>query len=158
MTTVTLLNGGRYPEAKRLGPWLEELVADLAPERDGLTVRLAGDQSLRELNRVFRDKDKPTDVLSFPGERSPEGWPLGDVAISVQTARRQAAAAGHSVEHEIRLLALHGVLHCLGYDHESDDGSMQRLETRLRRTWLGALDGLGGPGKSRRRAMRSLDA
>ncbi len=90
---------------------------------------------MRRVNRSFRSLDKSTDVLSFLGE---DGH-LGDILISVPTARRQAAAAapgGHTVEHELRTLLLHGVLHCLGYDHETDDGEMDRVERRLRRTWL----------------------
>jgi probable rRNA maturation factor len=71
-------------------------------------------------------------VLSFPGE---EGH-LGDILISVPTARRQAAEAGHGAERELRTLLLHGVLHCLGHDHETDGGEMERLERRLRKAWL----------------------
>jgi probable rRNA maturation factor len=91
---------------------------------------------MRRLNRDFRGKDASTDVLSFPGSVGGEGRHLGDVAIAVPTARRQAAAAGHDTERELRLLLLHGVLHCLGHDHETDGGEMERLERRLRRRWL----------------------
>lgn len=135
---ITFQNPGRYPEARvrSLRPWLEELLASLAPDADSLGVRFASDRELRRLNHTYRDIDRPTDVLSFPGEPSPEGRHLGDVAISVPTARRQAEALGHPVERELRLLLLHGVLHCLGYDHEVDDGTMERLERRLRRRWL----------------------
>jgi probable rRNA maturation factor len=87
---------------------------------------------MRRANRTWRGKDKTTDVLSFPGE---EGH-LGDILISVPEARRQTAAAGHPVERELKVLLLHGVLHCLGYDHEADQGEMERLERRLRRKWL----------------------
>ena len=135
MSTVTLLNGGRYPEARRLRPWLAELVAELAPERDGLTVRLSGDRALRDLNRVFRDKDKPTDVLSFPGPGGAFG--LGDIVISVEMAARNARDLGRTLPQELDFLALHGFLHVLGYDHETDDGAMDRLERRLRRRLLG---------------------
>jgi probable rRNA maturation factor len=79
-------------------------------------------------------------VLSFPGstlETGEEGRYLGDVLISVPTARRQAEARGHSAEQELKVLLLHGLLHCLGYDHEADQGEMERLERRLRRTWIG---------------------
>ena len=91
---------------------------------------------MRRLNRTYRGKDAPTDVLSFPGQETPEGPHLGDVVIAVPVARRQAEAAGHSSERELRVLLLHGVLHCLGYDHETDDGTMERLERRLRRRWV----------------------
>jgi probable rRNA maturation factor len=90
---------------------------------------LGGDRLLRRLNRDFRGKDRPTDVLSFPGVGGAEG--LGDVVISVPTAARNARRLGHSVPRELEILALHGFLHVLGYDHETDDGTMERLERRL---------------------------
>jgi probable rRNA maturation factor len=93
---------------------------------------LTGDTELQDLNRDFLDKDAPTDVLSFPA-RDP-GASLGDIAISWQRARDQAAAFGHPIETEIEVLLLHGVLHLLGHDHESDRGAMRRLETRWRKT------------------------
>lgn len=135
---VACQNPNRYPEAaaRRLRPWLERLVGTLAPAAGSFAVRFAGDALLRRVNRDYRGKDRATDVLSFPGERGPEGWHLGDVLVSVPAARRQAAAAGHPVERELRLLLLHGVLHCLGHDHETDNGAMARLERRLRRTWV----------------------
>lgn len=134
MSEIVLQNPNRYPEAsaRRLRPWLERLVATLAPEAESLGIRFAGDREVRRLNRTYRGKDRPTDVLSFPGE---DGH-LGDVLISVPVARRQAAAAGHAVERELQVLLLHGLLHCLGHDHETDGGEMERLERRLRRTWL----------------------
>lgn len=140
MTTVKLsiVNPSRYPEvaAANLGPWLGDLLAEVAGDRDSFHLRLAGDRALRELNRRYRGKDKATDVLSFPGEATPEGRHLGDVVISMAAVRRQAREAGHSAGRELRLLALHGALHCLGYDHESDDGEMTLLERRLRKRWL----------------------
>ena len=93
---------------------------------------LAGDGLLRRLNREFRGRDKATDVLSFPGPGGEEG--LGDVVISVPTAARNARRQGHSVLRELDVLALHGLLHVLGYDHETDDGTMDRLEKKLRRS------------------------
>jgi probable rRNA maturation factor len=95
-----------------------------------VSVVLAGDRLLQRLNRDFRGKDRPTDVLSFPGAGAGEG--LGDVVISVPTAARSARRLGHSVPRELEILALHGLLHVLGYDHETDDGTMERLERRLR--------------------------
>jgi len=88
------------------------------------------DARVRALNRKFRRKDKPTDVLSFPSDQ--RGY-LGDVVIASGIAARQARQAGHPVGTELRVLALHGLLHLLGYDHEHDDGRMARLERRLRR-------------------------
>ncbi len=95
---------------------------------------LAGDRTLHRLNRDYRGKDKPTDVLSFPG---PEAG-LGDIVISVDTAARNAHRLGRTLPQEIDVLALHGFLHVLGYDHERDDGTMDRLEQRLRKKLLGA--------------------
>jgi probable rRNA maturation factor len=94
---------------------------------------------MRRLNATYRGRDRPTDVLSFiPVEAARRGAAgagpfLGDLAIASGLAARQATAYGHSVRSEIRILALHGLLHLLGYDHEADRGEMGRLEERLRR-------------------------
>jgi probable rRNA maturation factor len=135
---LALGNPCRYPEVRHreLAPWLRALLAELAPDADSFAVRFTSDRAMRELNRRYRGRDYPTDVLSFPGEPGAEGRHLGDVVIAVPTARRQAAAAGAGAGEELRRLLLHGVLHCLGYDHERDDGEMERLERRLRRRWL----------------------
>lgn len=93
---------------------------------------------MRALNRQFRGKDAVTDVLSFPsGER---GF-LGDIVIASGVATAQAKAAGHSVQTEVRVLALHGLLHLLGYDHDADHGRMARVEMRLRKK-AGLKEGL----------------
>jgi probable rRNA maturation factor len=136
---IVLQNPNRYPEAgsRRLRPWLARLLAEVAPGAASLGVRFASDRELRRANRSFRSKDLPTDVLSFPGDLEAADAHLGDILISVPTARRQAAAAGHPVERELRILLLHGVLHCLGHDHETDQGEMERLERRLRRVFTG---------------------
>ena len=138
---IILLNPNHYPEAgtRRLRPWLVPLVAALAPEAESLGVRFVGDREMRRVNRQFRGKDKTTDVLSFPGDPADTGHltgHLGDILISIPTARRQAGEAGHGVDQEIKTLLLHGILHCLGYDHETDQGEMERLERRLRRDWI----------------------
>jgi probable rRNA maturation factor len=145
---LALDNPCGYAEVRRrqLRPWLVALLGELAPEAGSFAVRFTSDREMRRLNRDFRGKDKPTDVLSFPGEsaavasasRDGEGPHLGDVVIAVPTARRQAEERGDEVERELRTLVLHGVLHCLGYDHETDDGAMERLERQLRRRWLDA--------------------
>ena len=102
------------------------------------------DAELRRLNRDFRGHDTPTDVLSFPIAGP---WPLatgphlGDLAISLPRARVQARQFGHTLEHEIRILMLHGLLHLLGMDHETDRGRMARVE-RLWRARLGLPAGL----------------
>ena len=100
-----------------------------------MSLVLAGDRLLRRLNRTYRGKDRPTDVLSFPGGGGEAG--LGDVVISVETAERNARGLGRTLGQELDVLALHGLLHVLGYDHETDDGTMDRLERRLRRRLLG---------------------
>jgi len=98
---------------------------------------IAGDGDLRRFNREFRGADYPTDVLSFPGGGD---W-LGDIAISLARARAQARRFGHSLESEVALLMLHGMLHLLGMDHETDGGRMRRAERRWRAR-LGLPDGL----------------
>lgn len=100
---------------------------------------LTGDETLQRLNREFRAKDEPTDVLSFPSP-SPDGG-LGDIAISADRAREQAASHGHALIAELQVLLLHGVLHLLGHDHEADRGKMRRLETKWRKQ-LGLPTGL----------------
>ncbi len=127
--------------AKGLGQWL----ARMAPKRarGSVTVAILSDTKVRALNRKYRGKDEPTDVLSFPvgsggvfgsKERKPLPTPfLGDIAISRGIARKQSKLLGHSLTVEVRVLALHGLLHLLGYDHESDRGQMARAEARLRR-------------------------
>jgi len=136
---VDLVGASRFQAVRdlELAAWLEDLVAELAPDADSFAVRFAGDRAVREMNRDFRGKDRTTDVLSFAGGQSGEGRHLGDVVVSVPQASRQAAAGGHTLERELRTLLLHGVLHCLGHDHEADDGEMDELERRLRRRWLG---------------------
>jgi probable rRNA maturation factor len=96
---------------------------------------LTGDAPVRRLNARYRKKDKPTDVLSFPGPGGDAG--LGDIVISVETAEKNARTLGRTLPQELDVLALHGFLHVLGYDHETDDGTMDRLERRLRRRLLG---------------------
>ena len=94
------------------------------------TIAFVSDQSIRKLNQQFRGTDKATDVLSFPAD---EPNNLGDIAVSVETAARQAKENGLSFDNEIAQLILHGLLHLSGYDHETDNGEMNRLELRLRK-------------------------
>ena len=91
------------------------LKAGAAPGYASLTVLVTGDEAVRSINARFTDTDAPTDVLSFPSGDD-DGY-LGDVVISVETARRQAEAGVHPLEQELELLAVHGVLHLLGHDH-----------------------------------------
>jgi probable rRNA maturation factor len=108
--------------------------------RGEVSVLLTTDVGIRGLNRRFRKKNKATDVLSFPVEDSGFGV-AGDLAISVETAARQAREQGHKLSVELRVLMLHGLLHLAGYDHESDEGEMARKERRLRAK-LGLPQGL----------------
>lgn len=102
--------------------------------RGELSLVLTGDGPVRALNARYRGKDEATDVLSFPGDGGEAG--LGDIVVSVETAARNARALGRTLPQELDVLALHGFLHVLGYDHETDDGTMDRLEARLRRRLL----------------------
>ncbi len=95
-------------------------------------VLLAGDLTLRQLNREFRGKNKPTDVLSFPGAPELGEQHAGDLAISLDTAARQAEEHGHTLRDEVRVLLLHGLLHLSGMDHEADTGEMAEREAGLR--------------------------
>ena len=151
---------GRPVSAAGLGVWLAR--AAPRGTRGHIAVALVSDAVMRRLNRQFRRVDRPTDVLSFPAQEeiAPETRPkakgqrpkfrtgrrslrpsatgprpgfLGEVAIAQGVARRQARVMGHPVGVEIRVLALHGLLHLLGYDHDTDQGEMGRLEERLRR-------------------------
>ncbi len=127
--------GGRPLRARGLAAWLARVAPSRA--RGTVSIALVSDARVRALNRAYRRKDAATDVLSFPGGSSNllarRGRFLGDIVIARGVARRQARAAGHAEATELRVLALHGLLHLLGYDHERDDGEMHRLEARLRR-------------------------
>jgi probable rRNA maturation factor len=102
-----------------------------------VSIAIVDDESMRNLNRKFRKKNKTTDVLTFPADDSDAdpnapGRPLGDIVISIDQARRQATDQKHSLAIEIRYLILHGILHALGYDHETDSGEMNALEIEVR--------------------------
>jgi len=148
---VTVTDGrGRPVRAPGLAGWLRRSAPPGA--RGAVAIALIGDAAMRRLNREFRGSDHATDVLSFPvgqvehrgsrrgGRRSGSGRPgepaserLGDIAIALGVARRQARDHRHGLSMELRVLALHGLLHLLGYDHETDQGQMRRLEERIRR-------------------------
>ena len=124
---------------QKLGRFLTRACRAVGLEGD-VTVLLAGDVRLKELNRAFRGKNKATDVLSFPAAANCEGT-AGDLAISVETAARQAADHGHTLTEELQILLLHGVLHLAGFDHEADRGEMRASEQTLR-TKFGLPSGL----------------
>ena len=132
-----------------VGP-LEEFLLKVRKEiglgAECVAVRLIGDSEMARLNETYRKKKGPTDVLSFPvaAESAKPGtlmqqvrrtWGefLGDIAISPKVARRNAKSLGRQLPEELKVLILHGVLHLLGYDHETDRGEMERIEMRLRR-------------------------
>lgn len=106
---------------------------ELVGLRGEVEVLLTGDRVLRRLNREWRGKDKATDVLSFPAPVELAGISAGDLAISLETAAKQAAEHGHALRDEVRVLLLHGMLHLSGMDHEVDDGEMAEREAELRR-------------------------
>ena len=97
-----------------------------------VSLLLTSDGEMQELNRSFRRKDHPTDVLSFPAIDAVAMKFAGDLAISLDIASVNARLLGHSLEDEVRILILHGLLHLAGYDHETDAGQMARKESRLR--------------------------
>ncbi|MCU0249384.1 MAG: rRNA maturation RNase YbeY [Vicinamibacterales bacterium] len=128
---VTVTSHTRRPvRVAGLSAWLSG--AAPARARGEVSVAFVSDAAMRALNRAHRRNDASTDVLSFP---SGEPRFLGDIVIAEGVARRQALRAGHGFGVEARVLALHGLLHLLGYDHEhhADAGRMRALETRLRR-------------------------
>jgi probable rRNA maturation factor len=127
---------GRPVRAPGLAAWL----ARVAPARaqGDIAFAIVSDARMKALNRQFRKKDQSTDVLSFwsgaPRASNLEPRSLGDIVIASGVARRQAREAGHAYAAELKVLALHGLLHLLGYDHHdpADGGRMARLERRLR--------------------------
>jgi probable rRNA maturation factor len=133
---------GRTSLKKRaIGDFLTRAI-EAAALKGRVSVLLTGDEEIRRLNREFRHKDQSTDVLSFPAaELAGRAKLAGDVAISVETAAREAEKRQHPLATELKILLLHGVLHLAGWDHEADAGEMAREEETLRRR-LGLAQGL----------------
>jgi probable rRNA maturation factor len=124
--------GRPVPSAARLARWLGTIAPRRA--RGMVAIALVGSARMRALNKAYRREDYATDVLSFPNRESHvPNRILGDIVIARDVARRQAREHGHSEFTELRVLALHGLLHLLGYDHERDGGRMRRVEARLLR-------------------------
>jgi probable rRNA maturation factor len=121
------------PPAARVRAWTRILLSKARAKRSSLSILLCGDARMRTLNRKFRRVDRPTDVLSFLPFRdsSSSSSFLGDLAIDVPYAARQARRRGHALSREVQILLAHGLLHLLGYDHEQDDGAMFRLQRHL---------------------------
>ena len=135
---LVFLRSPRALARRRLAASASEIRQTVAGGR-GFLCLVTDDRELRRLNRQFLGHDEPTDVLSFP-EPGPDGF-LGEMAISVDRARHQARARGHSLEEEVRILMLHGLLHLLGMDPAADRGRMARAEKRWRKK-LGLPSGL----------------
>jgi probable rRNA maturation factor len=119
--------------ARRCSTLIKRLLTETGRPGAGVTLLLASDREVRRLNRAWLDRDRTTDVLSFPagGDLEPGRPHLGDIAISLSQAARQARRAGWPLRNEVALLLTHGFLHLLGYDHETDRGTMRRLEEGL---------------------------
>ena len=128
MTNVEV--SGSVPRLTRrdVATFARRVLRAVEAEPDELSIAFVDDEAMRELNRRFRRKNKTTDVLTFPGD----GPLLGEIVISVDQARRQAADEKHSRATEVRYLILHGILHALGHDHETDNGEMNALELTVR--------------------------
>ncbi|HUF48051.1 MAG TPA: rRNA maturation RNase YbeY [Vicinamibacterales bacterium] len=141
LNVVVTDSRGRPEAAPGLGRWLRRAAPRSA--HGTVAIALVSDAAMRRLNRQYRGVDRPTDVLAFDGEPAASSGRLrgggtsrrhlGDIVIARGVAARQARTFGHGPAVEWRILALHGLLHLLGYDHEGDQGQMQRLEERLRR-------------------------
>jgi probable rRNA maturation factor len=129
-----------------LEEFLQNIMEEIGLGPECVAVRLIGDPEMARLNERYRKKKGPTDVLSFPSAedtgkpgrlkrqvRRTRGKFLGDIAIAPMVARRNAKSLGRQLPEELKVLILHGVLHLLGYDHETDRGEMERIEMRLRR-------------------------
>jgi probable rRNA maturation factor len=129
MTTVDITGSvPRFPK-RDIATFARRVLRHLDVVTDDLAIAFVDDAAMRKLNKDFRRKDKTTDVLTFPGDDRSH---LGDIVISLEQARRQAADEKHSLATEVRYLIVHGILHSLGYDHETDNGEMNALELEVR--------------------------
>jgi probable rRNA maturation factor len=126
--------------------------------KGAVNVLLTSSSELQSLNRRFRGKNEPTDVLSFPSDSDLAGDGAGEIAISAEIASQNARVLGHLVATEVKILTLHGILHLRGYDHEHDQGQMATLEQKLRRKLrlpLGLIERAEPSGKQARRSRTS---
>ncbi len=139
---MEILICNEYPaikvDTRKIKRHIAKILGSLDCNEHEISILFVGDQGIRDLNQQFRNIDRPTDVLSFPQllEDEPEtpGMPpvLGDVAISLETARHQSEGHGLSLEEELTLLLIHGILHLLGYDHEISDAEDERMRKKTR--------------------------
>ena len=123
------------PPDLSMEPFFDELCQCLELGHVEMSVLITGDERIRELNAAYRGKDKATDVLSFPNSApaiADRSHHLGDIVISAETAARQAEEIGQDTSVELRFLCLHGTLHLIGYDHETDDGQMLAFQSELK--------------------------
>lgn len=116
-------------------PRVADMLGAIGKPDISVTIAFVSDAKIRDLNRTFRGIDKATDVLSFPADDNVDDpdWTLGDIAVSVERAALQARESGLTFDEEVAQLILHGLLHLCGYDHEKDNGEMNRLELTLRK-------------------------
>lgn len=131
MVEVVNRQRGRKIDTETWSAFAAKAIEAIGNRGSSVTIAFVSDRSIRKLNQQFRNIDKATDVLSFPA--GDDETNLGDIAISVETAAAQAKDNGLTFDNEIAQLILHGLLHLSGYDHETDDGEMNRLELRLRK-------------------------
>ena len=135
---VLFRRGCRSASAQRIRVLVRQVIARIPTAARQVAILLTNDAEMRAMNRRFRGLDRPTDVLSFPAGTGVAGAAghLGDIAISVERAARQARKARWGTQEEIQFLVLHGLLHLLGFDHETDTGEMERLQSLwVRRLW-----------------------
>ena len=131
---MTIGISGKAPGVSRreLRTWAQRTLRHLQQTQAELSLALVTDPTIHALNRRYRGKDKPTDVLSFPLADEIQPSLLGDVVISVETAARQARRRQHSLQEELQILLIHGILHLLGYDHEVSRSEATRMHRKER--------------------------
>jgi probable rRNA maturation factor len=137
---------------ERIGAIVKQAAESLQASGREVTLVLGTDKLLKDLNSRFRNRPYATDVLAFSANG---GDALGDVVISVEAAARQARQRAHSLDKELAILAIHGLLHLLGHDHETDNGKMRRLEARLHRNLPRTKSGSGKKRRAHHRARRA---
>ena len=126
MTNIDITGSAPRLTKREVAAFARRVLLAAGDDIGELSIAFVNNATMRGLNRKFRGKNKTTDVLTFPGENSCE------IVISVDRAKRQAQNEKHSIATELRYLLLHGILHGLGYDHETDDGEMNKLEIEVR--------------------------
>ena len=126
MTNIEITGSAPRLTQREVAAFARKVLLATGEEIGEISIAFVDDATIRGLNRKFRNKNKPTDVLTFPGEDACE------IVISIDQARRQALNEKHSLATELRYLLIHGILHGLGYDHETDNGEMNEIEVEVR--------------------------